>query len=207
MGVHVNWYKVRSEKWADSKQPTFQPRVTVKQLDHQAVELFGQTFGGHHYVDTTNVRGSKRPINTWAVHSRAAGGVIRQLRPFLRIKTSQADLLLELCDLNASPRRHTYVVPPVVPDEILIPLADAAGLAGKTYAVAHQSVRLNNIPFVRTGGRVFVPESFIPEWASRPPRARRRPEISDRMEEIALEIKALNSGKRGLPFVAVRRTA
>jgi hypothetical protein len=65
IGVHVNWYRVKSGKWADSKQPTYQPRCSVKQLDPEAVELFGALFDGHVYVDTANVRGSKRPISIW----------------------------------------------------------------------------------------------------------------------------------------------
>lgn len=203
MGVHINWYKV---KQGDARQPTYQPRMSVKQLDPEAIELFAEHFGGHSYVDTANARGSRRPINVWQVHSAACRPVIAALRPFLRIKTRQADLLEELCALNASPRRHGFVLPEVDPAEPLVPLKEACERAGRSYAVGQQSVKLGNIPFVRQGRRIFVPESYIETWRTRGRGAMRRPEVSERMAEIAESIKALNSGKRGQTFRTPRRT-
>lgn len=205
IGVHVNWYKVRSGKWADSKQPTYQPRCSVKQLDPEAIELFVATFGGHSYVDTSNVRGSRRPINVWQVHSAACRPILEALRPFLRIKARQADLVLELCALNASPRRHGFVLPAVLPNEAMLPLAEACDRAGRSYAVGQQSVKLGNIPFVREGRRIFVPESYVETWRTRGRGAMRRPEVSERMADIAELVKALNSGKRGQTFRTPRR--
>lgn len=205
IGIHVNWYKVRSPKWADSKQPTYQPRCSVKQLDHQAIELFGETFGGHYYVDMNNVRGSARPINIWQVHSAMAGRFLREIRPYLRIKCRQADLALELCDLNASPRRHGWVLPAVTPGEPMLTLIEACEAAGRSYAVGQQSVKLGNIPFERRGVRIYVPASYVDTWRDRGRGAMRRPEVSERMSEIAEEIKSLNSGKRGQTFTTPRR--
>lgn len=205
LGVHVNWYKVTSGKWADSKQPTYQPRCSVKQLDPEAIEVFAEHFGGHSYVDQTNVKGSRRPINIWQVHSAATGRVLRVLRPYLRVKARQADLLLELCDLNASPRRHGFVIPEVDPNEPLLPLAVACEKAGRSYAVGIQSVKLKNIPFLRIKSRIYVPESYIETWRARGRGAMRRPEISERMAAISEEIKSLNSGKRGQVFRTPRR--
>ena len=207
IGVHVNWYKVRSGKWANSKQPTYQPRCSVKQLDPEAIELFAAHFGGHHYVDSSNVRGSRRPINCWSVHSASCRRVLDALLPYMRIKVPQARLVLELCDLNASPRRHGFVLPAVEEDEPLLPLAEAAERAGRSYATAIQSVKLGNIPFIRQGRRIFVPESYVETWRTRGRGAMRRPEISERMAQIAEEIKALNSGKRGQEFRTPRRSA
>lgn len=209
IGVHINWYKVRSEKWKDSKQPTYQPRIAVKQLDPEAVELFVEVFGGHSYVDSGKASqyGSGRPINVWQMHSRAAGVVLRTLRPHLRIKTRQCDLAIELCDLNASSKRHTFVLPEIVEGEPLLPLLDAAERAGRSRAVAYQSVKLKNIPFVKQGQRVLVPESYIDTWRDRPAGAGRHPDISARMADIASEIKSLNSGKRGQVFRTPRRYA
>ena len=206
IGVHVNWYRVRSGKWADSKQPTFQPRCSVKQLDPEAIELFAAIFDGHTYVDGANSRGSRRPINVWQVHSAACRRVLEALRPHLRIKTRQAELALELCDLNSSPRRRGFDLPEIIPGEPMLPLKEAAERAGRSYATAVQSVKLGNIPFERRqrtergGSLIFVPESYIDTWATRGRGARRRPEVSARMQEIAEEIKALNSGKRGQAF-------
>lgn len=205
IGVHVNWYKVTSGKWADSKQPTYQPRVSVKQLDHQAVELFGELFGGAHYVDGNNAHGSGRPINVWGVHSRASGVVLAALRPFLQIKVRQCDLALELCALNASPKRKTFPLPAIIDGEPMLTLLEAAELAGRSRAVAYQCVKLHNIPFAKVGQRVMVPASFVDTWRDRPSHAVRRADVSDRMAEINVAIKALNSGKRGQAFVTPRR--
>lgn len=207
IGVHVNWYKVRSDTYADSKQPTYQPRCSVKQLDPEAIELFGDTFGGHVYVDGNNKRGSGRPINVWQVHSAACRAVLEALRPFLRIKTRQADLVLELCDINAGPRNRTFVIPDVIDGEPLLPLAEACERAGRSYATGVQSVKLANIPFVRKGRRIFVPESYIETWRTRTRGAQRRPEVTARMAEIAEHVKALNSGKRGQTFRTPRRAS
>jgi hypothetical protein len=205
IGVHVNWYKVRS--MGDAKQPTYQPRCSVKQLDPEAIELFHQTFGGHCYVDSNNTRGSARPINVWQVHSAACRSILEALRPFLRIKTRQADLVLELCALNAGPRNRTFVVPEVEPGEPLLPLAEACERAGRSYAVGLQSVKLGNIPYVRENRRVFVPESYIETWRTRSRGAQRRPEVTARMADITDGVKALNSGKRGQTFRTPRRAS
>jgi hypothetical protein len=178
----------------------------VKQLDHQAIELFHELFAGHMYVDTTNVRGSARPINVWQVHSASCRRVLEALRPYLRIKARQADLALELCDLNQSKRSRVFVLPEIEPGEPMLPLAEACKLAGRSYAVGVQSVKLGNIPFERVGRRVFVPASYVETWKNRTRSAMRRPEISERMAAITEEIKSLNSGKRGQVFVTPRRT-
>lgn len=206
IGVHVNWYRVKSGKWADSKQPTYQPRCSVKQLDPEAVELFGALFDGHVYVDTANVRGSKRPISIWQVHSAAVRRCLEPLMPYLRIKRRQATLALELCDLNASPRRRGFDYPPIVPGEPMVPLAQACEMAGRSYAVGVQSVKLGNIPFERRprikrgDPMVYVPVSYLDAWAERGRGARRTAALSERMEAIAVEMKSLNSGKRNQEF-------
>lgn len=202
IGVHVNSYRVRAV--GDAKQPTYQPRCAVKQIDPEAIELFHELFAGHRYLDDKNRKGSARPIHIWQVHSRATKAVLEAIRPYLRIKTKQADLALELCAINGSPRRRLWVIPSVVEGEPMVPLADAAALAGRSYAVGIQCVKLGNIPFVRESRRIFVPESFIPEWKARGRGPMRHPDVTRRMAEIEVEIKSLNSGVRGQRFPAHR---
>lgn len=209
LGINVNWYKVKAGAWKDSKQPTYQPMIQVKQLDPEAIQLFFDIFGGTLGLDYVNHQGSKRPMNLWQVHSASCRRVIDAVRSYLRIKHLQADLLIELCDLNASPRRHTFVIPEIIPGEPLVPLKEAAARAGRSMGVARQCIKLRNIPFTRIpqGGRnlLFVPESFIGEWSTRPRAAIRHPEVSERMADINVAIKTLNSGKRNLPFRTPRR--
>lgn len=207
IGIHVNWYRVGR----DARQPSYQPRVQVKQVDADAVDLFRALFAGHRYLDSSAVhKGSGRPTWVWQVHSAACRPVLEALRPYLRIKDRQADLVLELCGVNASPRRQRWVIPEVVEGEALLPLAVAAEMAGRSYATAIQSVKLGNIPFVRRREgsghlRVFVPESYVEEWRTRGRGAMRQPTITARMDEIAAAIKALNSGVRGQTFPTTSR--
>jgi hypothetical protein len=211
IGVHVNWYKTKSGPYQDSKQPTYQPRMSVKQCDPGAVDLFHRLFDGHSYTDSNNKKGSQRPVYIWQVHSRACRTPLEVLRPYLLIKDRQADLALELCDLNASPRRHGFVLPEIVPGEPMLTLADAAERAGRSYATAIQSVKLGNIPYERRkrigrgGVSIFVPESYVETWRTRGRGAMRRPEVSERMAQVTEAIKALNSGVRGQTFLTPRR--
>jgi len=212
IGVHVNWYRVKY--LGDAKQPTFQPRMSVKQIDHGATSLFHELFAGHHYIDESAAkRGSGRPMNVWQVHSRAAGVVLRQIQPYLRIKTRQCELAIELCEINASPRSRRHEVPEIIPGEPMVPLAEAAERAGRAYHTAMQSVRLENIPFtkrprkgLKRGESMYhVPESFIPIWRDRQQVPYRRKELTDRMYEITEEMKSLNSGARGQRFDTPKR--
>jgi hypothetical protein len=198
IGVHVNWYRVKTA--GDAKQPTYQPRVCVKQIDEGAVALFHELFGGHRYLDSTNRKGSARPIHVWQVHSRAAGVALVPLRPFLRIKRQQADLVLELCAINAAPRSRGFALPDVDPDEPVIPLSEAARLVGKSYAVASQAVNDGNVPVIRKGRSVFVPVSYLDTWRTRGRAPLRRREVTERMAEIEAAVKALNSGARNQHF-------
>lgn len=194
IGLHRNSYRVRTG--GDAKNLTYQPRLQVKQIDAGAIELFVEEFGGHYYIDSNNKRGSARPINIWQIHSAAAGRALTVLRPFLRIKDRQADIALEVCALNASHGRRRFDVPSIVEGEPMLSLVDAAAAVDKSYATAYQSVRLGNIPFERRGRRIFVPESFIPIWRDRGRSPTRNPRITRRLEELAVEMKSLNSGVR-----------
>lgn len=194
IGLHRHTYRVRVV--GDAKSVTYQPRLQVKQIDAGAIDVFVEEFGGHYYVDSNNKRGSARPINIWQVHSAAAGRALTALRPFLRIKWRQADIALEVCELNASTGRRRFDVPPLAEGEPMMTLADAAAAAGKSYATAYQSVRLGNIPFDRRGRRVYVPESFIPTWRERGKSPTRNPRITAQLEDLAVQMKSLNSGVR-----------
>lgn len=210
VGVHVNWYRVKTK--GDAKQPTYQPRITVAQVDTGAIELLREIFGGYTHLDrTSNLKGSGRPIHRWSVHSASCRRVIEAVRPYMRIKHRQADLALELCDLNASPRRRVFDVPEVIEGEPLLPLAEAARRAGRHYSTAAQCVKLGNIPFIRrprtkrSEAIIWVPESFIETWRIRGRAPMRRSELTARMAAINEEIKALNSGARGQHFPTTRR--
>ncbi len=190
IGVHRDTYAMRVR--GDASQAVYIPRVTVKQVTSQAIDLLSDLFDGHCYAGKpTAARG--RPLISWNVHSAMAGRVCEALLPYLRIKRAQAENAIEVCQINREPRRRRWDVPEVVEGEPMITMAEAARRTGKSYAVVIQAVRLGSVPHVRTGLRkVLIPESYLPTWASRSNSARRSPEVTARLEVCYLRAKELN---------------
>lgn len=190
IGVHRNTYAQRVR--GDATQAVYMPRVQVKQVTPQAVELLHELFGGHRYDEkATTAKG--RPLLVWNVHSAMAARTCEALLPYLRIKRDQAINAIEVGHLNASGARRRFVLPEVDPDEPMVTMAEAARRLGKSYEVVIQSVRKGNVPHVRSGPRrVLIPESYLPIWASRANAAIRRPDITERLDACFVRTKELN---------------
>lgn len=173
-------------------QCTYAPRVIVKQVTPQAIDLLHDLFGGHRYDGKpTAMRG--RPLMAWSVNSAMAVRTCEALLPYLRIKREQALNALEVGRINQSKQRHRYVLPEIVPGEPMVTMAEAARRLGKDYYTVAQSVRLGNVPHVRLGPRkVQIPESYLPIWAERPKGAARRPDITAQLETCFVRAKELN---------------
>jgi len=167
------------------------PRVTVKQVTPQATEMLHELFGGHFLVGKPTAK-KGRPLTAWNVHSAMAVRVCEAVLPYLRIKRAQAENVIELGMLNSSTNRRGWDLPEVNPDEPLLPLLEAARRAGRSADVAYQSAHIGNIPCVRKGRRVFVPESYVETWAARGAAAPRRAELTARMESCYMRAKELN---------------
>lgn len=189
IGIHRSDYAMRVR--GDARQAVYIPRVQVKQVEPGAIDLLHSLFGGHRYEGKpTAARG--RPLHVWATHSRMAGNVCRAVLPFLRIKQAQAENAVTVCSINAEPNRRRHVVPAVIDGEALLPLLEAARRAGRSDAVAYQSASIGNIPTIRVGRRVFVPESFVETWRTRADSPGRRPDLTVRLEECFARAKELN---------------
>lgn len=175
----------------DAGQPVYQPRVTVKQVTPQAVDLMHELFGGYRFTgNSTAKRG--RPLLGWDVHSATAVRVCEALLPYLRIKREQALNAIELGRLNAGANRRGWDLPEIDPNEPLVPLLEAARRAGRSADVAYQSAHIGNIPVVRVGRSVFMPESYIETWATRGAAAPRRAELSARLQACYERAQDLN---------------
>lgn len=184
IGVH----RKKAGTWAAN----YQPRIAVKQVTPEAVDLFAASFGGHRYDGKpTAERG--RPLLIWQAHSAAAGRVCEALLPYLRIKRRQAENVLRLCEINSRLGRRRFVVPDVVDGEPMVTMAEAARRLGKSYGTVIQAVRNGSVPHVRTGPRsVSIPESFLPVWAERGSSPRRDPALTAELEDCFTAAKALN---------------
>ena len=171
---------------------SYAARMIVKQVQPQAVELLHEMFGGYRSTaPPTAERG--RYLLTWEVHSASAGRACEALLPYLRIKRVQAENAIEVCRINAGPRRHRWDVPEVIEGEPMVTMAEAARRLGKSYAVVIQAVRLGSVPHVRTGPRkVLIPESYLPVWAARRCAPRRHPDVTARLEACYQRAKELN---------------
>lgn len=188
IGVHkAHGPEARAKGW----QITYQPRVQVKQVTPDAIELLLDLFGGHRYGGKPTAKRG-RPLITWAVHSATAGRVCEELLPFLRIKRQQAENALEVCRLNNLPRRH--VLPAVDPGEPMVTMAEAARITGRTFNTVSNAVYQGSLPHVRTGPRkVLIPVSFLDVWMTRKEGgAPRSAETTAALEECFARSKVLN---------------
>ena len=188
IGVKRSTYAMRH---GEGGQAVYSPRVMVKQVTPEAIDLLHEMFGGYRGAGkATATKG--RPLHTWEVHSANALRACEALLPYLRIKRAQAENAIECGRLNAGANRRGWDLPEVLPDEPLVPLLEAARRAGRSADVAYQSAHLGNIPVVRKGRRVFVPESYIETWATRGSAAPRRADLTAELEACFQRAKELN---------------
>lgn len=82
-------------------------KVIVKMVDHEAVQLLYEIFGGSLYWNPLQkLRARQRfPQITWTVGEIRAVVCLRQLLPYLRLKRKQAELLV-LMEQSVSKYRH-----------------------------------------------------------------------------------------------------
>lgn len=188
IGVH----RRKAGQWAAN----YQPRVQVKQVTPEAVDLFAAAFGGHRY-DAKPSAAKGRPLMVWQAHSAAAGLVCEALLPHLRIKRRQAENVLTLCEVNSRLGRRRFPVPEVVPGEPMLTIKEVCERTGRSYETVTQAIRQGTIPFERgprSGSKpsVFIPESFLPVWATRGTSPRRDPALTVELEACYDLARSLN---------------
>lgn len=189
IGVHRSDYAMRVR--GDAGQAVYMPRVTVKQVTPHAPDLLYAMFGGHLLRPKPSAKRG-RPLYSWNVHSALAARTCEAVLPHLRIKRAQAENAIALGRLNAGTGRRGWNLPDIDPDEVLLPLLEAARRAGRSADVAYQSAHIGNIPVVRKGRSVFVPESYVETWASRGKAAPRRAALTEAMDACYQQSKAFN---------------
>jgi hypothetical protein len=79
----------------DAKAPVFSERIAVKQVTTEAIDMLHTVFGGYRFItDPSAIRG--KPLHGWQVTDLAAHRCLLAIRPYLRIKTAQADNCIAL---------------------------------------------------------------------------------------------------------------
>ncbi len=87
IGIKKSTYRMRVI--GDCKQPIYSERVSLKQVEPQAVALIYSLFGGSRFIQAPSVKKGKSLIG-WQVTDKKAIEVIKAILPYLRIKRQQA---------------------------------------------------------------------------------------------------------------------
>ncbi len=89
---------------------TYSEFTGVGQVQPDAVALFQERFGGTIKIRVREGHDNWRPLHYWVVTNKLAAACVEALRPYLRVKARNADLVLALRaskNLPASARRTT----------------------------------------------------------------------------------------------------
>lgn len=92
-GIKRSTYHIRVR--GDATNPVYFERVSLKQVTPDIPELLQTTFGGGCYKGKPGTNNSK-PLYVWQATNKKAANACIFLLPYLRIKKTQALLLLEL---------------------------------------------------------------------------------------------------------------
>lgn len=173
----------------------YQPKVQIKQVEPEAIDLAKALFGGHVYRHKGQNERSK-PLWVWQIHSAATRKPLTDLLPYLRIKRPRAVNALRCCDVNAGVVRR-FEFPAVIAGEPMVSVSEAARRLGKSYEVVYQAVDHGTVPFVRgpRSGRkpsVMIPESFLEVWANRGRSPQRKASVTAELEALYAHAKELN---------------
>lgn len=190
IGIKRSTYSMRVR--GDATQPIYFERITVKQVETQAVALLHLMFGGHRGItDPSAKRG--RPLHHWHIHSASAGKALVELLPYLRIKRKQAENAIRMRVILKTPRR--WPVPAIVKGEPLVTATEFASLVGVKAATIMQATQHKSIPSVRIGRSRMIPISFADAYRARIAcggKVRRAESVTDKLEECYLLAKELN---------------
>lgn len=90
-------------------QATFSERITIRQIEPEAVDLVHSMFGGYRSV-IRGRRANQQPLNSVQLVDRQATRLLMAVMPYLRIKRGQAELCLELRQLKEESRRARFAI-------------------------------------------------------------------------------------------------
>lgn len=138
IGIKRSTYAMRVR--GDASQPIYSERVAVRQVEPDAVDLLHNLFGGYRGVTKPYaIRG--RPLQSWQATDLRAVACITAIRPYLRIKTAQADNVIALRAIKEAsriarvPRGRGHVGAVVRPEALSIEME-------RLYLVAHELNRV-----------------------------------------------------------------
>jgi hypothetical protein len=171
-------------------QTCYEPRVYVRQVEIEAVELLYGLFGGYRLSPRSYVQNGK-PLHEWRVSGQVACSALNELLPYLRIKKARAENALELGRLNATPNFR----PPLAVDESegWVSIKEAALLVGRPYQSINGAVWKGMIPSVGRRQTRRVPLTTVKTWLMRKPGGPTRlPERTAQLDQLYWRSRELN---------------
>lgn len=112
IGIQRETYAMRV--LGTATQPTYSERVTIRQLEPEAVDLIHEYFGGSRGVAAPSKKPKRKPkwkrqpLQSLALGDRKATALLSAVFPYLRIKRRQAELCLEMRRLKDESRRVRF---------------------------------------------------------------------------------------------------
>jgi hypothetical protein len=175
----------------------FSPKVFVRQVHPEAVESLHAWFGGYTWKVPPSLPGG-RPLKEWHITHNGAVAVVRAIIPFLRIKKTQANLVLKfhkaITDRSLRQPARWFIWQPREP---VLSASELAKLAGVYPSRIRQSIRHGSLPSRTIKGVVFVPTRAAAEYIKN--KKRTPPAEYEAMKEaICREVQLLNGPTRGI---------
>jgi hypothetical protein len=105
IGIRLDTYAMRVRKVKAG--PVYKERVTLKQIEPQAVDLLHEAFGGSRFISAPqNPRA--QPLHSLQIVDRMASTFLEAILPYLLIKRRQAELCIELRRLKDECRKARF---------------------------------------------------------------------------------------------------
>jgi hypothetical protein len=109
VGIRRSTYAMRVV--GDARNPTYSERICLKQVTPQIPALLRRSFGGSLMLQAPSVT-KGRPLYYWEATNRIASGALLLMRPYLLVKTAQADACLALRASKDLPRAEQRTLRP-----------------------------------------------------------------------------------------------
>lgn len=190
IGIFMNTHNIRHRK-DGTHSPVYVPRLSLGQVDIEAVALAAETFGGP--VNKHQPKGNRKPMNIWKRDGgKSLTPILQELIPYLRIKRDRAENVLELIGLQNQLRWPKIQV---VPGEPMISASEFSRRVGIDRSTVGNTVTSGMMPHTRAGRDLLIPESFVEEYKHRKSigfSRRRCPDVAKKMEACYIKARALN---------------
>lgn len=169
----------------------YEPRVGVRQVEPQAIDLLKELFGGSRRDAYHHGGPNCRPLYEWRATARVAVAALVEVLPYLKIKREQANNAIEVGKLNA---QQKFRQPLVFDDsEGMVTLSEAAQVIGKSRGALTNAISRGQLPAVGWRASRRVPLATAREWSKRRPGGpTRTPERTAELHRRFLLAKELN---------------